>query len=66
MTPMRSLHTRPPTLPPPPRFPLRTLILMVLALAAFAHFYWRTHHVPQRPPASASPPDVVLQPAQKR
>jgi hypothetical protein len=64
MSPMRSLHTRPPTIPPPPRFPLRTLILMVLALAAFAHFYWRTHRAPAPQPMPAR--DVVLQPPGKR
>ncbi|HMK72796.1 MAG TPA: hypothetical protein VK454_05635 [Myxococcaceae bacterium] len=64
MTSMRSLHTRPPTIPPPPRFPMRTVILMILALAAFAHFYWRTHHPPA--PARSSPPDVVLHPGAPR
>jgi hypothetical protein len=38
---MHALHVRPPTVQPPPRFPLRTLILMVLALAATLHFVWR-------------------------
>jgi len=28
------------------RFPLRTLILMVLALASFVWFYWNTHRTP--------------------
>lgn len=29
-------------------FPRRTLLLMVLALAAFARLYWVTHQEPER------------------
>ena len=32
------------------RFPLRTLVLMILALASFAWFYWNTHQASGRPP----------------
>jgi len=32
------------------RFPLRTLILMVLALASFVWFYWNTHRSPPARP----------------
>ena len=32
------------------RFPPRTLILMTLALFAFAWFWWRMHPKPARPP----------------
>jgi hypothetical protein len=60
MPAMRSLHVRPPTLPPPPRFPLRTLLLMVLTLGAFLHFYWRTHR-PAGPPARDPGAEVRLQ-----
>lgn len=56
---MQPLHVRPPTVTPPPRFPLRTLVLMVLALAASLHFYWRTHR--QQPTrARVVPPEVLL------
>jgi hypothetical protein len=60
MSPMHSLHVRPPTLPPPPRFPLRTLLLMVLALLACLHFFWRTHRAPA-PPSHPAAPQVRLQ-----
>jgi len=36
---------------PSQRFPLRTIILMSLALAAFVWFYWNTHQ-PRRGQAS--------------
>ncbi|MGO8971891.1 MAG: hypothetical protein ACLQDQ_20220 [Myxococcaceae bacterium] len=56
---MQPLHVRPPTVSPPPRFPLRTLVLMVLALAASLHFLWRTHRpVPTR--AHVVSPEVWL------
>ena len=56
---MQSLHVRPPTVSPPPRFPTRTLVLMVLALAATLHFFWRTHRpVPTR--ARVVTPEVNL------
>jgi hypothetical protein len=29
--------------PPMPRFPTRTLVLMVLALAVFGWLWWQTH-----------------------
>jgi hypothetical protein len=32
----------------PKRFPLRTIILMFLTLAAFVWFYWNMHKAPQR------------------
>jgi hypothetical protein len=56
---MQPLHVRPPTVSPPPRFPLRTLVLMVLALAATLHFFWRTHR-PAPPRARLVPPQVLL------
>jgi|GEM_PF-5283956 len=56
---MQPLHVRPPTVSPPPRFPLRTLVLMVLALAATLHFLWRTHRPPP-PRARVVPADVLL------
>ena len=59
MPPMHPLHVRPPTVSPPPRFPVRTLLLMVLALAAFLHFYWRTHR-PAAPRAHDAAPEVQL------
>lgn len=56
---MQTLHVRPPTVSPPPRFPLRTLLLMVLALAATLNFLWRSHRpVGQR--ARVVPPEVYL------
>jgi len=61
---MQPLHVRPPTVSPPPRFPLRTLLLMVLALVVTLHFFWRTH----RPPptrARVVPPEVLLQPRER-
>lgn len=39
------------------RFPKRTLVLMVLALAAFAHFYWR---MTQRRPPATDPSDAPV------
>ncbi len=54
MASMRPLLTTPPTRSGGPRrFPLRTILLMVLALLAFARFWWITHH--DRPP----PPRAV-------
>ena len=60
MSPMHSLHVRPPTVPPPPRFPLRTVVLMVLALLACVHFFWRTHRAAPLP-AHRAAPEVRLQ-----
>jgi hypothetical protein len=37
------------------RFPLRTLLLMVLALVAFARFWWITHRTPRPPPPRVIP-----------
>lgn len=37
--------------PVPQRFPLRTIILMILALASFVWFYWNMHQ-PRRSQAS--------------
>ena len=57
MDPMRPLLTTPRTLGPGRRrFPLRTLLLMVLALVAFARFWWITHHQSARPPPSVAGP----------
>ncbi len=56
---MQSLHIRPPTVSPPPRFPLRTLLLMVLALVVTLHFFWRTHRPPP-PRAHVVSPEVLL------
>jgi hypothetical protein len=56
---MHPLHVRPPTVQPPPRFPVRTLVLMVLALLASLHFLWRTHRAPP-PRAHVVPSDVML------
>jgi hypothetical protein len=52
MGPMRPLLTTPRSLGSGRRrFPLRTLLLMVLALVAFARFWWITHRTPApRPP----------------
>ena len=56
MDPMRPLLTTPRTLGPGRRrFPLRTLLLMVLALVAFARFWWITHRTPPPP----RPPRVI-------
>ena len=56
---MQPLHVRPPTVSPPPRFSPRTLLLMVLALAATLHFLWRYHRpVPTR--ARLVPTEVML------
>jgi len=61
---MHALHVRPPTVRPPPRFPLRTLVLMVLALLASLHFFWRTHRAtPTR--ARLLPADVQLKAPEK-
>jgi hypothetical protein len=57
---MHPLHVRPPTVQPPPRFPVRTLVLMVLALLASLHFLWRTHRMPPQK-VRLVPPDVLLQ-----
>jgi hypothetical protein len=57
---MHPLHVRPPTVQPPPRFPLRTLVLMVLALLATLHFLGRTHRWPP-PKAHVVPTEVLLQ-----
>jgi hypothetical protein len=56
---MQPLHVRPSTVQPPPRFPLRTLLLMVLALLASLHFLWRTHRAPP-PRAHVVAPEVLL------
>jgi hypothetical protein len=56
---MHPLHMRPSTVRPPSRFPLRTLVLMVLTLLASLHFLWRTHRTPP-PRAHVVPPDVLL------
>lgn len=38
---------------PVPRFPSRTLVLMILALASFAWFFWQTHARAERESAKA-------------
>jgi len=45
-----------------PRFPLRTLLLMVLTLLAFAWFYWNTHRPPRRTPVQVQVQGVELLP----
>ena len=49
------------------RFSNRTLVLMVLALAAFAHFWWRMHgrqsEVRSRKSDAREPPVIRLVPA---
>jgi hypothetical protein len=61
---MHALHTRPPTIEPPGRFSLRTLLLMVLALLACLQFLWRTHRTaPTR--ARVVPADVWLKAQEK-
>ncbi len=55
MTPMRPLRTTPSTRSGGPRrFPLRTLLLMILALFAFAWMWWTTHR-PHPPPSVTGP-----------
>ena len=61
---MQPLHVTPPTVRPPPRFPLRTVLLMVLALLAFLQLFWRTHR-PAPPRAHLVPPGVKLRPKEK-
>jgi hypothetical protein len=56
---MHALHVRPPTVRPPPRFPARTLILMVLALAATLNFLWRNQR-PSTTRARVVPLEVKL------
>jgi cytoskeletal protein RodZ len=59
MGPMRPLLTTPSTSSSRRRrFPLRTLLLMVLALVAFARFWWITH----RTPPSAPPRIIPVRP----
>jgi len=54
---MRPLLTTPPTRSGGPRrFPLRTLLLMILALIVFARMWWITHRAhPPRPPSVTGP-----------
>ena len=55
MASMRPVLTTPPTRSGGPRrFPVRTILLMVLALFAFGRFWWITHHHPG-PPARSVP-----------
>jgi hypothetical protein len=42
------------------RFPLRTIILMILTLAAFVWFYWNTHRAP--PPKVREVHEVQVSP----
>jgi hypothetical protein len=52
---MRPLLTTPPTRSGGPRrFPLRTLLLMILALVVFARLWWITHRPHPPPPASVT------------
>lgn len=46
-----------------PRFPTRTLILMVLALGAFVWMWTQTHRA-KAPPAGAEPPTLSATPVQ--
>jgi hypothetical protein len=56
---MRPLLTTPPTRSGGPRrFPLRTLLLMILALIVFARMWWITHHRAPRPPPSVTGPQL--------
>ncbi|HUM12520.1 MAG TPA: hypothetical protein VLT82_16355 [Myxococcaceae bacterium] len=60
MASMRPLLTTPPTRSGGPRrFPLRTLLLMVLALIVFARLWWITH---QRPPPLQPHPPIPVRP----
>ena len=54
---MRPLLTTPPTRSGGPRrFPLRTLLLMILALIVFARMWWITHRThPPSPPSVTGP-----------
>jgi hypothetical protein len=54
---MRPLLTTPPTRSGGPRrFPLRTLLLMILTLVVFARLWWITHRArPPAPPAVTGP-----------
>jgi hypothetical protein len=61
---MHPLHVRPPTVQPPPRFPLRTLVLMVLALLTCLQFFWRTHRTSPTK-AHVVPADVMLRAKEK-
>jgi len=59
MASMRPLLTTPPTRSGGPRrFPLRTILLMVLALLAFARFWWITHHARPPPPRAVTGPQL--------
>lgn len=56
---MRPLLTTPPTRSGGPRrFPLRTLLLMILALIVFARMWWITHRAAPRPPPSVTGPQL--------
>jgi len=71
MTPMRPLLTTPTTRSGgPPRFPLRTLLLMVLALVAFGRLWWITHRSRPAHPAVTAPRQPIpvrpLPPAEPR
>jgi hypothetical protein len=60
MSPMRPLLITPQTRSSGPRrFPLRTLLLMILALLAFGRLWWLTHRSPPQRPAR-----VILLPPQ--
>ena len=54
---MRPLLTTPPTRSGGPRrFPLRTPLLMILALIVFARLWWITHHPRPAPHSSVAGP----------
>jgi hypothetical protein len=60
---MRPLLTTPPTRSGGPRrFPLRTLLLMILALIVFARMWWITHRASPRPPPSVTGPQLPHSP----
>ncbi len=67
MASMRPLLTTPPTRSGGPRrFPLRTILLMVLALLAFARFWWITHHARPPPLPHAPIPVRPVAPGEQR
>ena len=45
------------------RFPKRTLVLMILAMLAFAWMFWRTHD-PAREPAALEVPPIQFIPVE--
>jgi hypothetical protein len=60
--PIKEFAVRSRAVMPKQRFPVRTIILMVLALLAFGHLYWRTHQTAEPAPAPPPPPPVAPKP----